>query len=151
LESNMLGAIEFIRATIDPMIEQRWGRIVNITSGAVKAPIAPLGLSNAARTGLTGFIAGLSRQVAQHNVIINNLLPGMFATDRLLVPMRAQAEQQGKSVEDVIEAVTQSIPARRLGDPAEFGEMCAYLCSRQAAYLVGQNVLMDGGYINSTM
>lgn len=151
LDSNMLSAIEMIKATIDPMIAQKFGRVVNITSVTVKAPIAPLGLSNGARAGLTGFIAGLSRQVVQHNVIINGLLPGLFATDRVLVPMRAQAETTGKSVDEVSDAMINAIPAGRMGDPDEFGAMCAFLCSQYVGYMAGQNVLMDGGQTNYTL
>jgi 3-oxoacyl-[acyl-carrier protein] reductase len=151
LDANMLATIEMIKATIDGMIERGFGRIVNVTSSSVKAPISILGLSNGARAGLTGFIAGLSREVAQHNVIINNLLPGMFATDRLLAPMRATAEQTGQELDDVSKDFTAQIPAGRFGDPAEFGAMCAFLCSQYVGYMAGQNVLMDGGQINVTM
>lgn len=151
LDSNMLSAIELIRATVDQMISRRFGRIVNITSCAVKAPIAALGLSNGARAGLTGFVAGLSRQTVEHNVTINNLLPGLFATDRILDPARHEAEKSGRSLENVMENMTNQIPAGHIGDPAEFGDMCAYLCSAQTSYMTGQNVLMDGGQINVTM
>ncbi len=151
LDANMLSAIDLIRATVDGMIARRFGRIVNITSMAVKAPIAVLGLSNGARAGLTGFVAGLSRQTVEHNVTINNLLPGLFATDRILAPAGHQAAQTGQSLESVMENMTQQIPAGRLGDPAEFGDMCAYLCSAQTGYMTGQNVLMDGGQINLTI
>lgn len=151
LDSNMLSAIELIRSTVDQMISRRFGRIVNITSCAVKAPIAALGLSNGARAGLTGFVAGLSRQTVEHNVTINNLLPGLFATDRVLDPARHQAKKSGQSLESVMENMTKQIPAGHMGDPAEFGDMCAYLCSAQTSYMTGQNVLMDGGQINVTM
>jgi 3-oxoacyl-[acyl-carrier protein] reductase len=151
LDANMLSAIELIKATVDAMIERKFGRIVNITSGAVKAPIAPLGLSNGARAGLTGFVAGTSRQLAEHNVTINNLLPGAFDTDRIRVPVRAMAQAQGKSEDDVMGAMIGQIPAGRLGSPHEFGEACAFLCSAQAGYIVGQNFLIDGGQINSTL
>jgi 3-oxoacyl-[acyl-carrier protein] reductase len=151
LDANMLSAIELIKATVDPMIARRFGRIVNITSGAVKAPIAPLGLSNGARAGLTGFVAGVARQLAEHNVTINNLLPGAFDTDRIRVPVRATAQAQGKGEDEVMAAMVSQIPARRLGDPHEFGETCAFLCSAQAGYIVGQNILIDGGQINTTL
>ncbi|MEN3975730.1 SDR family oxidoreductase [Emcibacter sp. SYSU 3D8] len=151
LDSNMLSAIELIKATVDPMIARKFGRIVNITSGAVKSPIAPLGLSNGARAGLTGFVAGVSRQLAEHNVTINNLLPGAFDTDRIRVPVRAMAQQQGRNEDDVMAGMLSTIPAHRLGTPYEFGEACAFLCSAQAGYFVGQNLLIDGGQFNSTM
>jgi 3-oxoacyl-[acyl-carrier protein] reductase len=151
LDANMLSAIELIKATIDPMIARRFGRIVNITSGAVKAPLPMLGLSNGARAGLTGFVAGIARQVAEHNVTINNLLPGAFDTDRIRVPVRATAQQQGKSEDEVMAGMVGQIPAKRLGTPHEFGEACAFLCSAQGGYLVGQNILIDGGQINSTL
>jgi 3-oxoacyl-[acyl-carrier protein] reductase len=145
IDANMLTPIELIKATIDPMIARKFGRIVNITSGAVKLPIPELGMSNGARTGLTGFVAGLSRQVARHNVTINNLLPGAFLTDRLTSNFEFNAKKQGVSPESLKEARTKTIPAQRIGDPAEFGDACAYLCSAQAGFVVGQNVLIDGG------
>ena len=151
LDSNMLSTIEMIKATIDGMIERGFGRIVNVTSSSVKAPISILGLSNGARAGLTGFIAGLAREVARHNVIINNLLPGSFATDRLLAPMRAAAEAKGQKLEEVSKDIMAQIPAGRFGNPEEFGAMCAFLCSQHVSYMAGQNVLMDGGQINVTM
>jgi 3-oxoacyl-[acyl-carrier protein] reductase len=151
LDSNMISAIELIRQTVDAMIARKFGRIVNITSSAVKAPIAPLGLSNGARAGLTGFVAGTARQLAEHNVTINNLLPGAFDTDRIRVPVRAMAQQQGKDEDEVMAGWVSQIPARRLGTPHEFGEACAFLCSAQAGYFVGQNVLIDGGSVNSTI
>ena len=118
---------------------------MNITSAAVKAPIDVLGLSNGARSGLTGFIAGLARKVATHNVTINNLLPGYFETDRLRGTMAARAKNTGKTVEEVKAQARDGVPAGRFGRPAEFGEACAFLCSVHAGYLVGQNVLIDGG------
>ena len=151
LDANMLSAIDLINKTVDGMIERKFGRVVNITSVAVKAPIAVLGLSNGARAGLTGFVAGISRQVAQHNVIMNNLLPGLFGTDRVMAPARAQAEKTGQDADEVMKGFVSQIPAGRLGDPAEFGETCAFLCSAHAGYIVGQNILMDGGQTNSTM
>jgi 3-oxoacyl-[acyl-carrier protein] reductase len=150
IDANMLTPIELIKATIDPMIAQKFGRIVNITSSAVKSPIAPLGLSNGARSGLTGFVAGLARQVAKHNVTINNLLPGMFMTDRLRSNMSAFAQDKGIPIEDALEDRTKTVPAGRAGDPAEFGDACAYLCSVQAGYVTGQNFLIDGGAYSGT-
>jgi 3-oxoacyl-[acyl-carrier protein] reductase len=137
LDANMLSAIFLIRATIDAMIERRFGRVVNITSGAVKAPIGQLALSNGARAGLTGFVGGLARQVAAHNVTLNNVLPGLFDTDRL------KALQGGDAA--VRERQAAQIPARRFGDPAEFGDACAFLCGARAGYITGQNLLIDGG------
>jgi 3-oxoacyl-[acyl-carrier protein] reductase len=143
LDANMLAAIFLIRATVDGMVERGFGRIVNITSGAVKAPIGILGLSNGARSGLTGFIAGLSRdkRIAGRNVTINNLLPGAFATDRLMSLFDEDARARRMA----------SIPAQRFGMPKEFGELCAYLCSVQAGYITGQNVLIDGGGYPGTL
>ncbi len=145
IDANMLTPIELMKATIDPMIARRFGRIVNITSGAVKFPIPELGMSNGARTGLTGFVAGLSRQVARHNVTINNLLPGAFLTDRLVSNFEFNAKKQGVTAESLKEARAKGIPGARFGDAAEFGDACAYLCSAQAGYVVGQNFLIDGG------
>ena len=150
IDANMLTPIELIRATVDAMIERKFGRIVNITSSAVKAPIDILGLSNGARSGLTGFVAGLSRKVARHNVTINNLLPGSFDTDRLQGTMAARAKASGKSVDKVMAQARDGVPAGRFGYPAEFGEVCAFLCSTHAGYLVGQNVLIDGGSFPGT-
>jgi 3-oxoacyl-[acyl-carrier protein] reductase len=145
LDANMLTPIELIKATVDGMIERRFGRIVNITSGAVKAPIEFLGLSNGARSGLTGFIAGLSRKVARHNVTINNLLPGPFATDRLRGTMETRAKAAGKTLAEVWRAGEEANPSGRYGTPEEFGAACAFLCSAHAGYIVGQNLLLDGG------
>jgi len=141
----MLTPIELIRATVDGMIARRFGRIVNITSSAVKAPIDILGLSNGARSGLTGFVAGLARKVAVHNVTINNLLPGPFDTDRLQTTMRGRAKAQGRTLDEVLAAGMAAVPAGRFGTPAEFGALCAFLCSSHAGYVVGQNLLIDGG------
>ena len=145
LDGNMLTPIELIKATVDGMIARKFGRIVNITSAAVKAPIDMLGLSNGARAGLTGFIAGLARKVAEHNVTINNLLPGAIATARLKSNAEAFAKGRGLTVEEVERNRIASIPARRVGTPEEFGAICAFLCSAQASYMVAQNVLVDGG------
>ena len=145
LDANMLTPIELIRATVDGMIARRFGRIVNITSGAVKAPIDILGLSNGARSGLTGFVAGLARKTVAHNVTINNLLPGPFETDRLRDTARQWSKQTGKSEETVLAERRAANPSGRFGTPAEFGDACAYLCSAQAGFITGQNLLMDGG------
>jgi len=146
IDANMLAPIALMRATVDGMIERRFGRIVNITSGAVKAPIDILGLSNGARSGLTGFVAGLARSTVAHNVTINNLLPGPFHTDRLKETAAQWAAKNGKTIEQVIADRGAANPAKRLGDPAEFGDACAYLCSAQAGYITGQNLLLDGGH-----
>ncbi len=151
LDANMLTPIALIKAVIDGMIERRFGRIVNITSGSVKSPIPALGLSNGARTGLTGFVAGLARQVARHNVTINGLLPGPFLTDRLRTNAAATAAKAGVSVEQVLQQQGSAIPAGRAGDPAEFGDACAFLCAARSGFIVGQNLLLDGGLFNSTM
>ena len=145
LDGNMLTPIELIKATVDGMIARRFGRIVNITSSAVKAPIDILGLSNGARSGLTGFVAGLSRQIAGANVTINNLLPGMMDTDRLQAFAEATSKQTGQSPEELKSARFQTIPSKRPGTADEFGAYCAFLCSTQAGYIVGQNLLVDGG------
>ncbi|APW35806.1 3-oxoacyl-ACP reductase [Rhodoferax koreense] len=150
LDANMLTPIALIKATVDGMIARRFGRIVNITSGAVKAPIDILGLSNGARSGLTGFVAGLARVTVAHNVTINNLLPGPFETDRLKETAAQWAAKSGKTVEAVIAERGAANPARRLGDPAEFGDACAYLCSAQAGFITGQNLLLDGGHYPGT-
>jgi 3-oxoacyl-[acyl-carrier protein] reductase len=145
LDANMLTPIELIKATVDAMIERRFGRIVNITSSAVKAPIDSLGLSNGARSGLTGFVAGLARNVVRHNVTINNLLPGSFATDRLRTSLEGRANASGTPYDEVRAAAMKATPAGRFGDPREFGAICAFLCSAQAGYIAGQNLLVDGG------
>jgi len=145
LNANMLTPIELIRATVDGMMTRRWGRVVNITSTAVKAPSPYLALSNGARSGLTGFTAGLARQVASHGVTVNNLLPGTFATDRLAGNLRAGAAQAGLPLEAYTEKRREAIPALRFGDADEFGAACAFLCSVQAGYITGQNLLIDGG------
>lgn len=151
LDANMLTAIELIKATVDGMIERRFGRIVNITSGAVKAPIAYLGLSNGARAGLTGFVAGIARQTVRHNVTINGLLPGPFDTDRLRGTMKANAEKTGRPFEELYAERMKENPAGRFGTPEEFGAACAFLCSVHAGFITGQNLLMDGGHFPGTL
>ncbi|MFG6456102.1 SDR family oxidoreductase [Roseateles sp. BYS96W] len=147
LDANMLAPIALMKATVDAMAARGFGRIVNITSGAVKAPIDSLGLSNGARSGLTGFVAGLARQprLAGANVTINNLLPGAFDTDRLRKNMAGAAARAGVPLDDVADKRRAGIPAQRFGTAAEFGALCAMLCSAQAGYLTGQNILLDGG------
>jgi len=145
VDANMLTPIELIKATVDGMIARKFGRIVNITSNSVKAPIEELGLSNAARSGLTGFVAGVARKTVRHNVTINNILPGQFMTDRLRTRLTVNAKASGQSLEQYLEKRSQVIPAGRFGDPNEFGELCAYVCSVQAAFMTGQNFLIDGG------
>ena len=145
LDANMLTPIELIKATVDGMIARKFGRIVNITSSSVKAPIEILGLSNGARSGLTGFVAGIARKTVAHNVTINNLLPGSFDTDRIRTTLAAQAKTRGVDVEVIRKERQAQCPAGRFGDPAEFGDACAYLCSAQAGYVTGQNFLIDGG------
>jgi len=145
LDANMLTPIELIKATVDGMIARKFGRIVNITSSSVKAPIEILGLSNGARSGLTGFVAGIARKTVAHNVTINNLLPGSFDTDRIRTTCETLAQKRGVSVELIRRERMAQCPAGRFGDPAEFGDACAYLCSAQAGYVTGQNFLIDGG------
>ncbi|MFT3812551.1 MAG: SDR family oxidoreductase [Acidovorax sp.] len=146
VDANMLTPIELIRATVDGMAARGFGRIVNITSSAVKAPIDILGLSNGARSGLTGFVAGVARSgIAARGVTINNLLPGKFDTDRLAGTMNAAARRTGKSVDEVRRAQQAQVPAGRFGTGAEFGAICAFLCSVHAGYVTGQNILADGG------
>src|SRR6058998_1673014 len=145
IDANMLTPIELIKATVDGMMERRFGRIVNITSAAVKAPIDILGLSNGARAGLTGFVAGLARKTVGHNVTINNLLPGPFDTDRLRSTIAIQAKTSGRTVEEVVRDRYRANPAGRFGDPAEFGELCAFVCGAHAGFMTGQNFLIDGG------
>ena len=150
LEANMLTPIELMKAMLDGMIARKFGRIVNITSGAVKMPIAELGLSNGARTGLTGFVAGIARQTVAHNVTINGLLPGPFDTDRLRGNLRFNAERLGKPIAELERARTEANPARRFGNIDEFGAACAFLCSAHAGFITGQNLLMDGGAFPGT-
>ena len=147
VDANMLTPIELMKAVVDQMAERGFGRVVNITSGAVKAPIDILGLSNGARSGLTGFVAGLARdsRLASRHVTINNMLPGPFETDRLRATMVGAAAKSGKTVDELMDARRRLNPTRRFGTPQEFGAMCAFLCSEHAGYVTGQNVLMDGG------
>jgi 3-oxoacyl-[acyl-carrier protein] reductase len=145
LDANMLTPIAMIKATVDGMIQRKFGRIVNITSAAVKAPIPLLGLSNGARTGLTGFVAGLARQTVPHNVTINNILPGLFQTDTMLSRIESMARQTGKTFDQVAQERMKNIPAARFGNPEEFGQLCAYICSAHTGYITGQNFLIDGG------
>ena len=146
IDANMLTPIELIKATVDGMAARGFGRIVNITSSAVKAPIDILGLSNGARSGLTGFVAGVARSgIAAQGVTINNLLPGKFDTDRIATVIQGAADKTGKSVDDIRRVQQAQIPAGRFGKPQEFGAICAFLCSVHASYMTGQNVLADGG------
>jgi len=150
VDANMITPILLMRAVVDRMIERKFGRIVNITSGAVKNPIPELGLSNGARTGLTGFVAGLSRKTVRHNVTINNLLPGPFDTDRLRANFEFNAKAQGKTYEELRRLRAEANPAGRFGTIEEFGDACAYLCSAQAGFITGQNLLLDGGHYPGT-
>jgi 3-oxoacyl-[acyl-carrier protein] reductase len=145
IDANMLTPIELIKATVDGMIARKFGRIVNITSSSVKAPIDILGLSNGARSGLTGFVAGVARKVARHDVTINNILPGSIDTDRLQLTLAARVKATGKPIDAVTRMARDSVPAGRFGNIAEFGALCAFICSVHASYLVGQNILLDGG------
>jgi len=151
LDANMLTPIELIKATVDGMIARKFGRIVNITSGAVKMPIPELGLSSGARTGLTGFVAGLARQTVAHNVTINSLLPGPFDTDRLRGNFIFNAKKLGKTVEELARARADGNPAKRFGTIEEFGAACAFLCSAHAGFITGQNLLIDGGAYPGTL
>jgi 3-oxoacyl-[acyl-carrier protein] reductase len=145
LDANMLTPIELIKATADGMMERRFGRIVNITSSAVKAPIDILGLSNGARSGLHGFVAGVARKTVARNVTINNLLPGPFDTDRLRATLIHTAKSAGRSVDEVSAERARQNPSGRFGTADEFGAACAFLCSQYAGYITGQSLLMDGG------
>ncbi len=151
VDANMLTPIEMIRATVDKMIARKFGRIVNITSASVKMPIEILGLSNGARAGLTGFVSGLARQTVAHNVTINNLLPGPFATDRLLQTAERLARDSGKNIEQVMTARKAAVPAGRFGEPDEFGQACAFLCGAKSGFISGQNLVMDGGIYPGTL
>jgi 3-oxoacyl-[acyl-carrier protein] reductase len=151
LDANMLTPIALMKALLPGMIGRGWGRVVNITSQSVKAPIASLGLSNAARTGLTGYVAGTARQVAPYGVTINNLLPGIHATDRAVALDNGVAQAEGISLAEAQARRAATIPARRYGTAEEFGAACAFLCSMQAGFIVGQNILLDGGATNATI
>ncbi len=150
LTANMITPIMLMKAVLPGMIEQRWGKVVNITSASVKTPIAVLGLSNSARAGLTGYVAGTSRQVAPHGVNINNLLPGSHATDRIAALDANAARQGNMSLEEARAKREANIPARRTGTAEEFGATCAFMCSVHAGFMVGQNILLDGGAFNAT-
>lgn len=145
IDANMWSAIALIQAVLDGMVERRFGRIVNITSSAVRTTLPGLELSTAARSGLTGFVAGIARDVAHANVTINNLLPGTFETARIDALVDSAVARSGMNRADIVAAQTKSIPAGRFGDPAEFGATCAFLCSASAGYITGQNILIDGG------
>ena len=151
LDANMLTPIALMKALLPGMIARRWGRVVNITSVSVKAPVAVLGLSNSARAGLTGYVAGTSRQVAPHGVVINNLLPGIHATDRAVALDQGVMKAQGITMEEAYARRAATIPGGRYGTPEEFGAMCAFMCSQHAGFMVGQNILLDGGATNTTM
>ena len=151
LDANMLTPIQLMQAVLPGMMERGWGRVVNITSQSVKAPIPQLGLSNAARTGLTGFVAGTARQVAEKGVTINNLLPGIHATDRANALDGPVAEREGISVDEARARRSATIPARRYGTADEFGAACAFLASVHAGFIVGQNIVLDGGAVNATI
>lgn len=151
LDANMLTPIALIKAIVPGMMERGWGRVVNITSQSVKAPLAVLGLSNSARAGLTGYVAGTSRQIAHAGVTMNNLLPGSHDTDRIAGLDRSASQQKGISLAEARAARQANNPTRRDGTAAEFGAMCAFLCSQHAGYIVGQNILLDGGGVNATL
>ncbi|MGR3462570.1 MAG: SDR family oxidoreductase [Roseovarius sp.] len=151
LDANMLAPIALIKAQVPGMMERGWGRVVNITSQSVKSPIAILGLSNSARAGLTGYVAGTSRQVAGKGVTINNLLPGIHATDRAVALDTGVAEREGITLDAAKAQRCATIPAGRYGTPEEFGAACAFLCSQHAGFIVGQNILLDGGAVNATL
>jgi 3-oxoacyl-[acyl-carrier protein] reductase len=151
VNDNMITPIMLIRAVVDGMIARKFGRIVNITSRSVKAPLPHLGLSNGARAGLTGFVAGVARQVAKHNVAINNLLPGPFLTDRQVDGLRKLAAKAGQDYDTFLAARVAENPAGRFGTPEEFGKACAFLCGADAGFIVGQNLVIDGGSVNATI
>lgn len=151
LDANMLTPIALMKALVPGMMERGWGRVVNITSQSVKGPIPVLGLSNSARAGLTGYVAGTARQVAEKGVAINNLLPGIHATDRAVSLDSGVSEKQGITMDEARRQREATIPARRYGTPAEFGAACAFLCSQYSGFIVGQNVLLDGGATNVTI
>ena len=151
LDANMLTPIALMKALMPGMISKGWGRVVNITSQSVKAPIPQLGLSNAARAGLTGYVGGTSRQVAQYGITINNLLPGIHATDRAVSLDAGVAKARGITIEEAQAERAMSMPTRRYGTAEEFGAACAFLCSQHAGFIVGQNILLDGGATNATL
>lgn len=151
LDANMLAPIALIKALMPGMIDRGWGRVVNITSGSVKAPIPQLGLSNSARAGLTGYVAGTARQVAQFGVTMNNMLPGIHATDRAISLDTGVSKAQGITMDEAKKQREATIPTRRYGTAQEFGAMCAFLCSQHAGFIVGQNIVLDGGAINATI
>ncbi len=151
LDANMLTPIALMKALLPGMMDRGWGRVVNITSQSVKSPIGVLGLSNSARAGLTGYVAGTARQVAPSGVNINNLLPGIHATDRATSLDGAAAEKEGITLDEARARRAATIPARRYGTAEEFGAACAFLCSNLAGFIVGQNILLDGGAMNSTL
>lgn len=151
IDANMLAPIFMIKSVVDGMIERKFGRIVNITSASVKSPIPELGMSNGARAGLTGFVAGLARQVAKHNVVINNILPGPFLTDRLRGGFQEAARASNRPVDDLVQERAKDSPTGRVGNPAEFGDACAFLCSANIGFIVGHNLILDGGNFNSSI
>ncbi len=151
LDANMLTPIALMKAVVPGMMERGWGRVVNITSQSVKSPIPVLGLSNSARAGLTGYVAGTSRQVAPSRIIINNLLPGIHATDRAIGLDQGAANAEGITPEEAKKNREQTIPARRYGTAEEFGQTCAFMCSQHVGFMIGQNILLDGGSVNTTM
>ncbi|MFV0382590.1 SDR family oxidoreductase [Paracoccus sp. (in: a-proteobacteria)] len=151
IDANMLSAIALMQALVPGMMERGWGRVVNITSQSVRSPIPALGLSNTARTGLTGFVAGMSRQVAPHGVCVNNILPGIHATDRAVSLDSGVAGAQGITLAEARKQREATIPTRSYGEPADFGATCAFLCSQQARFIIGQNILLDGGALNATI
>ena len=151
INANMLTAITLMQKVLPLMIKKKWGRIVNITSGAVKAPIPALGLSNTARAGLTGFVAGVSRQVAKDGVCINNLLPGIHDTDRIKEFDKTMAKDLNITINEVRKRKSSSIPAGYYGNANGFGNICAFLCSQHAEFIIGQNIVVDGGAINATI
>ncbi|MEM1273222.1 MAG: SDR family oxidoreductase [Pseudomonadota bacterium] len=151
LDANMLSPIAMMKALVPGMMTRGWGRVVNITSVSVKAPVAQLGLSNSARAGLTGYVAGTARQVAPHGVVINNLLPGLHATDRMDALDAALSRAENISFDDARASRLATLPTGEYGDPRDFGRMCAFLCSQHAKFVVGQNILMDGGATNTTL
>ena len=151
VDANMMTPISMIKAVLPAMIDAKWGRIVNITSQSVKSPIAVLGLSNTARAGLTGYVAGTSRDVAKHGVVINNLLPGIHATDRAVSLDTGVSQAQGITMDEAKAQRAATIPVQRYGTSEEFGNTCAFMCSQYAGNMIGQNILLDGGAMNSTM